>query len=182
MVTSVIKASLGVCSSSESLHVLFDSYLEESIKKGEKSHRAGNLGAIELSVLVESTPIPQQLEKFWNSSENKTLSLKLVRKVVSVQALPVKIILSGMVVNQEQVPAVLYSPASEPVAIPELMSWQEEADERIVPHAIWAVQQGCQRLVVVRNVTDSVVRLLYSTHCLQHNGLKELWIELHGNR
>ena len=83
-----------------------------------------------------------------------------------------------MVVNQEQVPAVLYSPATEPVAIPELMSWQEEADERIAPHAIWAVQQGCQRLVVVWNVTDSVVRLLYSTHCLQHNGLKELWIEL----
>ena len=84
---------------------------------------------------------------------------------------------SDMVVNQEQVPAVLYSPATDLVEIPELMSWQEEADERIAPHAIWAVQQRCQRLVVVSNGTDSVVRLLHSTHCLQRNGLKELWIE-----
>ena len=66
---------------------------------------------------------------------------------------------------------------TKPVEILELTSWQEEADKRIVPHAFWAVHQGCERLVVISNDTDSIVRLLYSAHSLQRNGLKDIWIE-----
>ena len=37
------------------------------------------------------------------------------------------------------------------------------ANERIVPHTIWVVQHGCQRLVVGANDTDTVTRLLRCT-------------------
>ena len=46
-----------------------------------------------------------------------------------------------------QVPAPLHSTEpTEPVVIPEPAIWLEDADERIVPHAIWAVQHGHQSL------------------------------------
>ena len=110
---------------------------------------------------------------------NKIRFHQLHRKVDAAQVrLRVgDIIVSGMVVIQEQVPAVIYSSETEPVEIPELISWQEEADERIVPDAFWAVHQGCERLVVISNDTDSIVRLLHSAHSLQRNELKEIWIE-----
>ena len=63
------------------------------------------------------------------------------------------------------------------VIIPELAGWLEEADERIVPHATWAVDHGCQRLVVLSNDTDTVTRLLRFIHMLIRDGLKELWVE-----
>ena len=168
VVNSVVTAGIKLCPQSESLHILCDSNLDHSIKEGERLRRAGNLGAIDLSLLNEYTPIPQQIDKFWNSSSNKIRLLQLARKVAVAQVgLRVgDIIVSVMVVNQEQVPAVIYSSETESVEIPELTSWQEEADERIVPHAFWAVHQGCERLVVISNDTDSIVRLLHSAHSL----------------
>ena len=56
---------------SESLHILCDRYPDHSTKEGERLRRAGNLGAIELSLLNECTLIPQQIDKFWNFSSNK---------------------------------------------------------------------------------------------------------------
>ena len=165
---NVVTAGIKLCPQSESLHILCDSYLDHSIKEGERLRRAGNLGAIELSLLNECTPIPQQIDKFWNFSSNKIRLLQFARKVdvAQVRLRLGDIIVSGMVVNQEQVPAVIYSSETESVEIPELTSWQEEADERIVPDAFWAVHQGCERLVVISNVTDSIVRL-YTTFCTQ---------------
>ena len=86
---------------------------------------------------------------------------------MAAHRLSVSVVLSGMVVNEEQVPALLHrAERTEPVVIPELAGWLEEADERIVPHAIWAVDHGCQRLVVLSNDTDTdtVTRLLLHPH------------------
>jgi len=48
--------------------------------------------------------------------------------------------LIGMAVNPEHVPASLnITEPTEPIVIPELARWLEEANERIVPHDIWAV-------------------------------------------
>ena len=83
--------------------------------------------------------------------------------------------LSVMVVNREQVPAPLHSTESiEPIVIPDPTKLLKDADERIVPHAIWAVQHGCQRLVIMLNDTDTVMRLLHFTHTLVRDNLKNL--------
>ena len=71
-----------------------------------------------------------------------------------------------------QVPAPLHSTElTEPVVIPEPAIWLEDADERIVPRAIWAVQHGYQSLVVVPDGTDTVMRLLHFIHMLAHYNL-----------
>ena len=69
-----------------------------------------------------------------------------------------------MVVKQEQVPApLLRTDPTEPVVIPESARRLEDADERSVPHAIWAVQHGYQRPVTVPDDTDTVMRLLHAS-------------------
>ena len=88
--------------------------------------------------------------------EKKDQFLQLIKKIVFGQS----VVLSVMVVNQEQVPAPLHSTEStEPVMIPEPAKLLKDADERFVPRAIWAVQHGCQRLVVMLNDTDTVLRI-----------------------
>ena len=80
-----------------------------------------------------------------------------------------------MVVNQEQVPAPLHSTESTTNSdFPEPAKVLKDADERIVPHAIWAVQHGCQRLVVLLNDTDTGMRLLHFTHTLVRDNLKNI--------
>ena len=50
------------------------------------------------------------------------------------------------------------------------------ANERIVPHTIWVVQHGCQRLVVGANDTDTVTRLLRYVDMLVRDILKNGWV------
>ena len=47
-----------------SLHVEFDSYLELSIKSGERVRRAGGVECVELSEISAEFQIPKQLEIF----------------------------------------------------------------------------------------------------------------------
>ena len=88
--------------------------------------------------------------------------------------------LNVMIVNHDQVPAPLHTTDStEPIVIPKSDSNSDakilkDADERIVPRAIWAVQHGCQHLVVMLNGTDTVMRLLYFTHTLGRDNVKTL--------
>ena len=53
----------------------------------------------------------------------------------------------------------------------------KDADERIVRYAIWTVQHGCQRLVVMLNDTDTVMRLLHFTHTLVRDNQKKIYVE-----
>ena len=52
----------------------------------------------------------------------------------------------------------------------------EEADVRLVPHAIHATQTGAKRLVILSGDTDVMVLALYFNTDLKTNGLSELWM------
>ena len=55
-------------------------------------------------------------------------------------------------------------------------SWLEEADERLILHVGWAVEEKkCERGVVISNDTDTFALLLYYLPYLKQKGLKELW-------
>ena len=73
-----------------------------------------------------------------------------------------------------QVPVPLHSTEStEPIVILEPAKLLKDADERIVPRAIWAVLHGRQRLVVMLNDTDTFIRLLHFTHTLVRDNMKK---------
>ena len=170
---SIVKQSpvgrMAVYSSCEALQVICDSYIDESSCLQCRLRRC----------------IPDdyatQIEKCWVSSGKKEITCcNVFGKFWLVSLSVVPVVLSVVVVNQEQVPASFHSREStEPIVIPEpakLLKMQmkglKDADERIFPHAIWPVQHGCQRLVVMSN--DTVMRLLHFTYTLVRGNLKNL--------
>ena len=109
VVKKVVNAGITSASSSDTVHVILDSYKDESIKEGERRRRADDVGSVEQYSVDECTPVPQQIDKFWASSENKSRLLQLTRKVVTARNFPVNIILSGMVVDEELLPSMYFS-------------------------------------------------------------------------
>ena len=73
------------------------------------------------------------------------------------------------------------------ISLSELVLTIEEADVRLVPHAIHATQTGAKRLVILSDDTDVMVLALYFNTDLKTNGLFELssygcvlvWVILH---
>ena len=60
---------------------------------------------------------------------------------------------------------------------PDLDTDHEEADIRIIPHAVHAVKQSCMtRIVILSSDTDVFVVVMYFYHLLAANGLAELWL------
>ena len=87
------------------------------------------------------------------------------------------VIVSAMVVNNELTEPKLKENNSEVREVPELSSWLEEADSRIVPHINWSVEHGCQRMLVFSNDTDTICLLLRYLSTFQYKGLQELLVE-----
>ena len=105
----IFSAGKSVCSRT-SLHIVFDSYIEYSVKGGERTRRALGIEAIDMAVIGPDVPIPQQIDKFWPSPSNKTKLQSLTRALATEQQLQIPIVISGCVVNDEVVPAELISP------------------------------------------------------------------------
>lgn len=179
----VLSAGHSICSRS-SLHIVFDSYLESSVKGGERLRRTCGVNSVDLTELCADVPIPQQMQKFWNSSVNKVMLQGLVRDlVVSTELVNLDVVLGGCVTDEGVVPAEFLpsgrptSPSETKETIEALTCDAEEADDRIIMHCAWEVDQGSSRLLVVSNDTDTVTRLLHFIHHLQKKGLRELWVE-----
>lgn len=66
------------------------------------------------------------------------------------------IIASGMIVNEELVPADIYSKSTGHI-VQELNSKLEEGDLCVVPHVERAVRNGSNRVIVLSNDTDVVI-------------------------
>ena len=86
------------------IHLVFDSYFELSVKDGERARRTEDVGDIyNVLAMDELTPIPKQIQKFWASSKDKENLQLLARKITLLNL--EKVVLSGMVVNNEIVKA-----------------------------------------------------------------------------
>jgi len=162
-----------VCSH-EKLHVIFDSYLESSVKDGERLRRSDDT-PIQLAALNEKTPISVSLAKFWASSLNKEKLQLLVREILKRYPNSIS---SAMVVADDVLPCRLHNSSGNDTVVQELYSSIEEADARTVPHILWAVQNGCKRAIVLSNDTDTVALLLYHINTFMKSGLEELWIRI----
>ena len=67
--TSMITKASQNC---DEIHVVFDSYREDSIKNAERNNRGRNKDMIVLDVVSPNQIVPVQLENFWSSSTSKT--------------------------------------------------------------------------------------------------------------
>ena len=85
--------------SSKEYHIVYDSYLEASIKECERIRRRRKYEPLEFMNLSLSTPIPVQIERFWSSGRNKKKLQYLSREYYIQRSAKYnqKIILSGYV-------------------------------------------------------------------------------------
>jgi len=161
VIDTIITSASSLCQNMKFIHVVLDSYIEMSLKEGERMRRTDSTSGITIIGMNRYTPIPQQLEKFWASQENKKNLQLLVRDIVCNRAYgDATIIASSLVSDDEALPAT----ATGGEEIPDLLSWIEEADARLVVHVDWAVRvQRCKRVVIVSNDTDTFALLLHYT-------------------
>ena len=127
---------------------------------------------IAIIYMSRDTPIPQHLNRFWASEENKRNLQLLIMDIVCNELCANPIIKSSVVSDNEALPAIKYGNKE----IPELFNWIGEADARVVAHVAWAARiKQCKRVVVLSNDTDSFALLLHFTPLFQTLGLKEIW-------
>ena len=161
-------------SDSELFQLVCDSYKELSVKDCERIRRAAESKPIELTYIDESVPLPQQMDKFWSSSCNKT-NIQKMGTSIALRDIPY-VVISGMVIDDE----LKYAQIKELGNIsdvPELSSWVEEADDRIIPHISWSLDKKYDRVIVISNDTDTITRILHYMSDFIANGLKELWVQ-----
>ncbi|KAL8620077.1 hypothetical protein ACOMHN_015359 [Nucella lapillus] len=172
-VIKVIESSTRLCHESDFIHLVLDSYIELSLKEGERMRRRADVTPIDIIGMNANTPIPRQLDKFWASEKNKQNLNLLVRDMVSNRAEGNPVIIASSVICDDE---VLPAKAAGGEEIPDLHSWIEEADARLVVHVEWAVRvKQCKRLIVVSNDTDTFALLLHYTSLFHALGLKEIW-------
>ena len=160
------------------LHWIFDSYIENSIKEGERKRRLAGQPR-EFVVIQEDTRIPVQRDRFWSSSSNKEKVQDLCRSSFTRLAIEagIQLVLSGYVSCENKIiDCTRISSDKKRAIVPELNSKIEEADQRLIPHIHYSITQGAKRSVVISNDTDVFALLIHYLPDFLGLDLQELWI------
>ena len=168
-----------------SYHIIFDSYIEGSLKGGERTHRLSkSKGVIHLAKINVSTKVPEQMDKFWSSDTNKEkLQIFAKNKILELaKLLNINVVMSGVIIDNENLlPGIFYNrEEGKNIPIPELKFSYEEADMRIIPHIKWEIESYPERkrVLVISQDTDIVILLLFYMKSFKSLGLTELYMQL----
>ena len=150
------------------IDIVFDRYRPNSIKENTRSRRSKNQKAIRKKNIDRGVPLPQNWSNFMACSENKSeyanfLSVELKRQAPYEK----QIVTSAGFDNELEVWS-----SNDTVDTSQLSSTQEEADTRIVLHAI---NSGFKYIVVSCKDTDVLV--LLASHFHRINCIEELWMK-----
>ena len=159
------------------LDVVFDSYIEKSIKEGERKRRI-SVQPLEFAKIDMKTTIPVQLDRFWASANYKEMVQVMSRSYLSEVAIEksVNMILSGYIGGNNETVSCIELKNGYRTQLNDLNSNIEEADLRLVPHIQHAIEQGKQRVVIASNDTDVFALVLYYTEKFLTDGAKEIWL------
>ena len=169
-----------LCKNANRIDFVFDAYLDGSVKDSERARRSEK-PPIEINSIDFETPLPTDMDTFWGSASNKRKLQDFYRKWLVANAkikwANTQIVLSGTGIGDvDKRLCVEVIGADEIDEIGELMLDIEEADMRLMPHMLHAVQDGAKRVVCLSNDTDVIVLSLHHFPTLRQNGLQELWI------
>ena len=161
------------------IDIVYDSYIENSIKDSERRRRSRNIEPIEYVNLCFDKEPPADLKRFWISPENKRKLQLLSRDFFQQKAeknKDITFILSGYVTDNEGIKDCLMVKAEKITTMKELNSSIEEADCRIIPHTIHAAKSGKEKVIIYSNDTDvAVYAITYMSKCKSLN-CNEVWL------
>ena len=121
------------------------------------------------------TPLPVTMESFWASSINKVKLQLLLRKyILNNPMAAADIVVSAIRLAEIEPARGVFSNIG--ITLPELNVKIEEADVRMIPHALHSVNGGASKVILLSNDTDVVVLGLHYWSLLKGHGLEELWI------
>ena len=140
-----------------------------------RGKRRSTCKPVDLNVITPETKLPVSMDAFWASSINKTKLQELLRETIINMTSQKKILVSAMGIASEMKPCMsIWQDTVD--SVQELDIQLEEADVRMIPHAMHAVKQGARRVVLLSNDTDVMVIALHFLNLLKAHGLQELWI------
>ena len=152
---------------------VFDTYIDASFKDSEQARRC-NCSPIDLNDVSSETSLPVTMESFWASSMNKAKIQLLLRKCILDNPMAADIVVSAIGLADIELARGVFSNTG--ITMPELNVKIEEADVRMIPHALHSVNGGASRVILLSNDTDVVVLGLHYWSLLKGHGLQELWI------
>ena len=156
------------------VHVVFDQYLDDSIKAGERARR-GSSSALEVYIGGPATPVPKQCDKYISNPNNKkNLCDFLTHSMCNLGQRHLRestqLVIGGGLKDGERCVAITRDSC---VDVEDLKSNQEEADTRMLLHAKYAAGQ-CQEEKIVIQSPDTDVLVLSAAH-FEDIASKELW-------
>ena len=163
----------------QQVNIGFDSYLDESIKVGERERRAVSQPLVSIN-MQEELHIPVQIEKFWANNSKKENLQKLAKEFFVNKSIENQLnaVLSGCLSDNEDRCLKAVEVRDEFVIDrADLGIDIEEADLRIIPHVSKSVSRNFTNIVVISNDTDVLILLLHYLPQFIENGLEELWIK-----
>ena len=158
----------------ECVLLVFDSYIENSLKEGERKRRANETKGIEIIGMTKDTPVPKRPDKFWASEDKRNIQL-LCRDIVRNNVADNPAIITSSAVSDGEVLPAQMTVGKE---IPEILSWIEEADARLIVQVEWVIRVNkCERIIIISNDTGTFALLLHYTPYFQTLGAREIWQE-----
>ena len=156
------------------VHVVFDQYLDDSIKAGERARR-GSLSALEVYNIGPATPVSKQWDKYMSNPNNKkNLCDFLTHSMCNLGQRHLRestqLVIGGRCKDGERCVAITRDSC---VDVEDLKSNQEEADTRMLLHAKYAAGQ-CQEAKIVIQSPDTDV-LVLSAAPFEDIASKKLW-------
>ena len=154
---------------------VFDLYLENSIKYGERTGRQ-KATAIDAIIENDNQPLPATTESFWVSSLNKkNLQTFFVNWLIKSYKDDKPLYLGGFLPSDLTGCIQIISGVSN--AWRALQCDHERADERILFHINHAIQtEHYTKIVVAATDTDIFISLLYHYHQWVYANLKEMCV------
>ena len=153
---SVLAMVLYVGGQSGRVDVVFDVYRQPSIKDSERLNRYAST-TVQYTCLARGHNI-QQWRKFLSSSFNKTSLIKFL--VGEWKGQRYRDMLQGKALYVTCEETCFKMTADEWVEVAELQSTQEEADTRLLLHALHAARTGSKAVIVTAEYTDVMLLCL----------------------
>ena len=148
--------------------VIFDAYRTNSIKAGTRACRANVSRKIRRVIDSRNVQLPSSWQNFINLSDNKLNLIHFLTNEILMQSQRLPLEQELVVAGGCENPEIVLSSSGK--CMTHLKSSHEEADTRLVLHAIDASKNDFKRIIVQCRDTDVLVLLTY------HQTTEEVWM------
>ena len=134
--------------------IVFDLYLQQSIKQGERNRRT-KLEPIETNISTIKQHLPLEMDRFWSSSDNNVkFQQAFIKCMTSNGQSDIPVYHGGA--STEDITSCIQVRRGETIRVPSLKNDHEEADDRIFYHLNHSIKDDGFQIVVTASAGADV--------------------------